>query len=118
MDKKIAGLLGAVAALTSIDAAQAATQPAPKPAESLRAASYADLLTTITGAITITTTTTIITANTWPFRAATRSGQARTFGEGLCAFWRRTRIKRRVRFHFHPMSRSAILTVNYRALSP
>jgi hypothetical protein len=53
MDKKIAGLLGAVAALTSMDAAQAATTPAPNPAEALRAASYADLLTPIPNAVAL-----------------------------------------------------------------
>jgi hypothetical protein len=53
MDKKIAGLLGAVAALTSVDAAQAVTQPAPNPTESLRAASYADLLTPIPDAVAL-----------------------------------------------------------------
>lgn len=53
MDKKIAGLLGAVAALTSADAAQAAMQPAPNPAETMRAASYADLLTPIPDALAL-----------------------------------------------------------------
>jgi hypothetical protein len=53
MDKKIAGVLGAVAALTSLDAAQAATQPAPTPAESFRPVSYADLLTPIPDAVAL-----------------------------------------------------------------
>ena len=53
MDKKIAGLLGAVAALTSLDAAQAATQPAPNPTEAMRAASYSDLLTPISNAVAV-----------------------------------------------------------------
>lgn len=53
MDKKIAGLVGAVAALTSIDAAQAATQGTPAPAEPLRAASYSDLLTPIANAVAV-----------------------------------------------------------------
>ena len=53
MDKKIAGLLGAVAALGSVDTTQAATQPAPNPAETLRAASYADLLTPIPDAVAL-----------------------------------------------------------------
>lgn len=48
MDKKIAGLLGAAAALTSMNAATAAT---PAPTESLRAASYADLLTPVPNAV-------------------------------------------------------------------
>ena len=53
MDKKIAGLVGAVAALTSIDAAQAATQDAPALAVPLRAASYSDLLTPIANALAV-----------------------------------------------------------------
>ena len=43
-DKKIAGLLGAVAGLATLSTAQAATNPAPDPAEALQASSYADLL--------------------------------------------------------------------------
>ncbi len=42
MDKKIAGLLGAAAALGTISSAQAATSPAPE--DALRANSYAELL--------------------------------------------------------------------------
>jgi hypothetical protein len=53
MDKKIAGLLGAVAALTSVDAAQAATTSPPNPTETMRAASYADLLTPIPNAVAL-----------------------------------------------------------------
>ncbi len=41
MDKKIAGLLGAVAGLATMSAVQAATTPAPDPAEALAASSYA-----------------------------------------------------------------------------
>jgi hypothetical protein len=48
MDKKIAGLLGAVAALGSMNAAQAA--PSPDPTEVLRANSYAELLEPIPNA--------------------------------------------------------------------
>ena len=48
MDKKIAGLLGAVAALTSMTAANAA---APAPAETLQATSYADLLNPVPNAV-------------------------------------------------------------------
>ena len=48
MDKKIAGLLGAVAALGSLNAAQAA--PAPDPTEILRANSFAELLEPIPNA--------------------------------------------------------------------
>ena len=36
MDKKIAGLLGAVAGLATMSAAQAATQPAPNRSEALQ----------------------------------------------------------------------------------
>ena len=50
MDKKLAGLLGAVAGLATMSAAQAATHPAPSPAEALQASSYADLLTPIPNA--------------------------------------------------------------------
>lgn len=45
MDKKIAGLLGAVAAVTTMTGAQAATQP-----PALNASSYADLLAPIPNA--------------------------------------------------------------------
>jgi hypothetical protein len=49
MDKKIAGLLGAVATLGTFTAAEAA--PAPTPADVLRADSYADLLEPIPNAV-------------------------------------------------------------------
>jgi hypothetical protein len=48
MEKKIAGLLGAMAALGTLNAAQAA--PSPDPTEVLRADSYADLLAPIPNA--------------------------------------------------------------------
>ncbi len=48
MDKKIAGLLGAVAAVGTLNAAQAT--PAPDPSNVLRANSYADLLEPIPNA--------------------------------------------------------------------
>lgn len=44
MDKKIAGLLGAVAAVTTMTGAQAATQSPADASAALRASSYADLL--------------------------------------------------------------------------
>jgi hypothetical protein len=49
MDKKIAGLLGAVGALASLNGAQAAAAPA-DPAAVLKAQSYADLLNPIPNA--------------------------------------------------------------------
>lgn len=49
MDKKIAGLLGAVAALTSLPAAQAA--PNVDLAQAMRASSYADLLMPVSNAV-------------------------------------------------------------------
>jgi hypothetical protein len=48
MDKKIAGLLGAVAALSTLGATQAT--PAPAPSDALTANSYADLLQPIPNA--------------------------------------------------------------------
>jgi hypothetical protein len=48
MDKKIAGLLGGVAALTTLGGAQAATEV--NSTEALRASSYSDLLTPIANA--------------------------------------------------------------------
>lgn len=48
MDKKIAGLLGAVATLGTLNAAQAT--PAPAPADVLQANSFAELLTPIPNA--------------------------------------------------------------------
>src|ERR1700712_4428062 len=48
MDKKIAGLLGAVATLGTASAAQAG--PIPAPTDVLKAATYADLLTPIPNA--------------------------------------------------------------------
>ena len=47
MDKKIAGLLGAVAGLATISSAQAALEPGPTSSEALQASSYADLLAPI-----------------------------------------------------------------------
>ena len=51
MDKKIAGILGAVATLGSFTAAEAG--PAPAPADVLRANSYADLLEPIPNAVAL-----------------------------------------------------------------
>jgi hypothetical protein len=48
MDKKIAGLLGAVAAVSTLNTAQAA--PTPSPTETLRANSFAELLEPIPNA--------------------------------------------------------------------
>ena len=50
MDKKIAGLLGAVATLGAMNAAQAAPTPAPAPTDVMRANSFADLLEPIPNA--------------------------------------------------------------------
>jgi hypothetical protein len=44
MDKKIAGLLGALTGLATVGFAQAAVQAAASPSDVLRASSYADLL--------------------------------------------------------------------------
>jgi hypothetical protein len=53
MDKKIAGLLGAVAALGTLNAAQAAPAPSPAPSDVLRANSFADLLEPIPNAASL-----------------------------------------------------------------
>jgi hypothetical protein len=50
MEKKIAGLLGAVATLGAFNAAQAAPAPSPAPSDVLRANSFADLLEPIPNA--------------------------------------------------------------------
>ena len=50
MDKKIAGLLGAVGALASVNTAQAAATPS-DPTEALKAQSFADLLEPIPNAM-------------------------------------------------------------------
>lgn len=50
MDKKIAGLLGAVAALGTFGSAQATPQAMPAPSDILQANSYADLLEPIPNA--------------------------------------------------------------------
>ena len=50
MDRKIAGLLGAVATLGTLNATQAAPAPAPIPADPLQANSFADLLEPIPNA--------------------------------------------------------------------
>jgi hypothetical protein len=50
MEKKIAGLLGAMATLGAFGAAQAAPTPAPAPSDVLRANSFADLLEPIPNA--------------------------------------------------------------------
>lgn len=53
MDPKIAGLLGAVAGLATMSTAQAATGPAPDPAEALQVSSYAELLAPISNAAAV-----------------------------------------------------------------
>jgi hypothetical protein len=50
MDKKIAGLLGAAAAVATVGCAQASTAPAQAPQDPLTARTYADLLTPIPNA--------------------------------------------------------------------
>src|SRR6202521_2306269 len=50
MEKKIAGLLGAMAALGAFNAAEAAPIPGPAPTDVLRANSFADLLEPIPNA--------------------------------------------------------------------
>jgi hypothetical protein len=50
VDKKIAGLLGVVAGLSTVGSTQAATGPASNPSEALQASSYADLLAPIPNA--------------------------------------------------------------------
>jgi hypothetical protein len=50
MDKKLAGLLGAVAAVSTMGGAQAASVD---PAQALRAASYADLLNPVPNAVAL-----------------------------------------------------------------
>ena len=50
MDKKIAALLGAAAAVATVGGAQAATQPNSNSSEALHASSYAELLTPIPNA--------------------------------------------------------------------
>jgi hypothetical protein len=51
MDKKIAGLLGAAAALTAVTGGNAAAIAATAPTQSLQASSYADLLTPVPNAL-------------------------------------------------------------------
>jgi hypothetical protein len=53
MDKKLAGLLGAVAGLAVMNSAQAAISPAATPSEALHASSYADLLAPIPNAVAL-----------------------------------------------------------------
>jgi hypothetical protein len=53
MEKKIAGLLGAMATLGAINGAQAAPAPSPAPADVLRANSFADLLEPIPNAASL-----------------------------------------------------------------
>lgn len=50
MDKTTAGLLGAVATLATMGAAQAATEPAPNPSEFMQVATYRDLLSPVQNA--------------------------------------------------------------------
>jgi len=51
MDKKLAALLGAAAAVVTVGGAQAATQPNPNSSEALGASSYADLLAPVPNAV-------------------------------------------------------------------
>jgi hypothetical protein len=53
MGKKIAGLLGAMAALGAFNAAEAASAPGPAPTDVLRANSFADLLEPIPNAVAL-----------------------------------------------------------------
>jgi len=53
MGKKIAGLLGAMAALGAFNAAEAAPAPGPAPTDVLRANSFADLLEPIPNAVAL-----------------------------------------------------------------
>jgi hypothetical protein len=53
MDKKIAGLIGAMATLASVDMAQAATPSATNPTDVVRAQSYAELLAPIPNAVAL-----------------------------------------------------------------
>ena len=50
MERKIAGLLGAMATLGAVNAAQAAPMPTPVPSEALQANSFAELLEPIPNA--------------------------------------------------------------------
>jgi hypothetical protein len=50
MEKKIAGVLGAIAAFGTLSAAQAAPAPGPTPTDILQAGSYAELLEPIPNA--------------------------------------------------------------------
>jgi hypothetical protein len=69
MDKKIAGLLGAVAALGAVNAAQAAPSPSPAPSDVLRANSFADLLEPIPNAAKLLQAiTTAIGRASWSYR--------------------------------------------------
>lgn len=53
MDKTTAALLGAVASLATMGAAQAAAPPVPNASEALKAASYADLLSPVENAAAV-----------------------------------------------------------------
>ncbi|HEY1932387.1 MAG TPA: hypothetical protein VGG99_10275 [Acetobacteraceae bacterium] len=53
MDKKIGGLLGAVAGLATMGAAHAATPPAFNPADALHASSYSELLAPVANAVAL-----------------------------------------------------------------
>ena len=53
MEKKIAGLLGAMATLGAFSAAQAAPMPTPAPSDILKANSFADLLDPIPNAVAV-----------------------------------------------------------------
>jgi hypothetical protein len=53
MDRKTTGLLGAVAGLATMGAAQAATPGGANPSEALQAASYSDLLAPIQNAVAL-----------------------------------------------------------------
>lgn len=90
MDKKIAGLLGAVAALASLDAAQAATSAVPNPAATMRAGSYAELLAPIPNAVAL------LSADD-----AARTGQSSAKGTQLAQHHHHHRYHRRHRRHHH-----------------
>lgn len=53
MDKTTAALLGAVASVATMGAAQAAAPPVPNPSDALQATSYADLLSPVENAAAV-----------------------------------------------------------------
>jgi hypothetical protein len=94
MDKKIAGLLGAVASWVTMGAAHATTAtPMPNPSEALQASSYADLLAPVENAVALVKADDVVRARSQS-QSRELEGTQQDVPEGnvqLADYWQRPR---------------------------